>query len=171
MRLLTATLILLLIPPAPAPATGPHAPPAPLDSPLVAAARLFPGVRFHEGTRDPLLTRLAEQYASQMASIDSQSRGSGRRRAGHFGWDERYATIRRELGMRAVEVSAESWPWQAGAPIREIGAEMFRTWRQSHGPYPAADHWGVVAAPHRRYGDGLAKSRTGIWYACIIVAD
>ena len=141
------------------------------DSTMVAAAKVFPGVRFHEGVRDPLLTRLAQEYASEMASINSQSKGWGRRRQGHFGWDARYATIRSQLGMKGVEVSSETWKWQANAAMAEVGAEMFRTWRQSNGPYPYADHWGVVSKPHKRYGDGLARSRAGIWYGTIIVAD
>lgn len=148
-------------PPLPAPPTP--APPLPqADSVLVAAARIFPGVRFHEGVRDPTLTRLAQQNADQQARRGQQ---------GHYQWQQRYDQIRRQLGMRAVEVSAETWRWQANAPMAEIGVEMFRTWRQSNGPYPLADHWGVVSKPHRRYGDGLAKSRRGIWYAAVIVAD
>lgn len=128
---------------------------------LIAAAMLFPGVRFQEGERDPLLVELAQGYAEQMAAINSQSK----RGQGHFGWDARYRTIREELGMKAVEVSAESWDRQADAPMDEIGRTMFESWKASSG------HWRVVSTPHKRYGDGLAKSRRGIWYAAIIVAN
>jgi hypothetical protein len=135
------------------------------DSPLVAAAKLYPGVRFHEGVRDPLLVQLAQTYSEQMAAINSQSKGWGRRREGHFGWDARYATIRSQLGLRGVEVSAESWDRQANASPPEIGRTMFESWRASSG------HWRVVSTPHKRYGDGLAKSRRGIWFAAVIIAD
>ncbi len=171
-RTIQLTLLILLLLPAEVSAAERHiAPPAPplpapplpqADSVLVAAAKLFPGVRFHEGTRDPLLTRLAQENADQQARLGAQ---------GHYRWQQRYDQIRRQLGMRAVEVSAETWRWQANAPASEIGAEMFRTWRQSAGPYPWANHWGVVSTPHMRYGDGLAKSTRGIWYGVIIIAD
>lgn len=135
------------------------------QSPLVEAADDYPGVRFQEGTRDDLLVRLAQEYAGQMAAIDSQSKGWGRRREGHFGWDARSATIRRQLGLRGVEVSAESWDRQANAPMPEIARTMFDSWKASTG------HWKVVSTPHERYGDGLARSASGTWYAALIVAD
>jgi hypothetical protein len=134
-------------------------------SPLVQAAMEYPGVRFHEGTRDTFLVRLAQDYSEQMAAIDSQSKGWGRRRIGHFGWDARSATIRTQLGLRGVEVSAESWDRQTNAPMPEIGRTMFESWQASPG------HWRVVSTKHKRFGDGLAKSRRGIWYAAVIVAD
>lgn len=147
----------------PEPTPQPAPEPEPEKSVLVAAAERFPGVKFHHGRRSDFLVELAQGYAQYMAKLDSQ--------AGHAGWDFRYRRIWAALGMRAVEVTAESWDRQANAPMDEIGDEMFRTWRQSDGPPPKADHWGVVSEPHTLYGDGLAKSQTGIWYACIIVAD
>jgi len=127
------------------------------DSVLVTAGRHYPGVRFYEGLRDPLLVDLAQTYAEQMANINSQSN----RGEGHFGWDERRTKIRRELGLKGNEVSAEIHPWESG----ELGQNAFHDWQRSSG------HWAIVSQPHDRYGDGIAKSRQGVVYVVIIVAD
>jgi SAM-dependent methyltransferase len=132
------------------------------DSPLVQAAMLYPGVRFHEGLRDAYLVGLAEWNSKQQATYGRQD---------HYEFQRRYDDVRKTLGMRAVEVAAESWSWQSNEPMNVIAKGMFESWAQSRGPQPLADHWGVVSKPHARYGDGLARSRRGIWYATIIVAD
>jgi len=139
----------------------PVAPLPPAVSPLVAAAAIYPAAQCCEGMRDPYLVTMAQGYAEQMAHIGSQSyRGRG-----HFGWTGRHAAILRVLGMDGDEITAESWPWEGDAPMSQIARGMFDAWRQSPG------HWRIASRPHRRFGDGLAKSRRGIWYACIIVAN
>jgi len=127
------------------------------DSPLVSAARLYPGVRFHDGVRDPLLVQLAQEAADAMARRGER----GYRWDGHPGWNQRHAEIRRKLGMAGVEVSAMERPGEGD----DIAREAFHDWRQSAG------HWRVVATPHKRFGDGLARSRRGVYFAVIIVAD
>lgn len=126
-------------------------------SAMIEAADQYPGVQFHHGVRDPLLVRLAQDTADTLAR-----RGEwGYRFDGHPGWDAKYLTIRQRLGMRAVEVSAQSWPRQT------VGAErgMYDSWNASPG------HWRVVSTVHKRYGEGIARSRRGTFFAAIIVAD
>jgi hypothetical protein len=131
------------------------------ESPLIDAAKIYSGVRFQEGIRDAWLVQVAQKYSEQMAAINSQSyRGEG-----HFGVEKRYADIRQKYGMKGNEVTAESWYWKTNYPIDIIAKEMYDSWHYSSG------HWSVVSKPHKMYGDGLAKSRQGIWYATIIVAD
>jgi len=132
-----------------------------LESPLVKAAKLYNNVHFYEGQRHNLLVRLAEDYSNQMASINSQSY----RGVGHFGVEKRYAEIRNKLGLRGNEVTAESWSWKYNYPIDIIAKEMFDSWNYSSG------HWAIVSKPHKLYGDAIAKSKQGIYYATIIVAD
>lgn len=138
------------------------------ESPLVDAARIYPGVRFYEGRRDSWLTQVAQKYSEEMAAINSQSINKSWRNPmgeGHFGVEQRYADIRQKLGMKGNEVTAESWYWQSNSSMNKIAEGMFDAWKYSSG------HWNVVSKPHKLYGDGLAKSRQGIWYATIIVAD
>jgi hypothetical protein len=126
-------------------------------SAMIEAADAYPGVKFHHGERDPLLVRLAQETADTLAR-----RGEwGYRFDGHPGWDAKYQTIRKQLGMRAVEVSARSWRGQT------VGIErgMYDSWRASTG------HWRVVSTPHKRYGEGIAKSRRGTYFSAVIVAD
>lgn len=127
------------------------------DSPLVAAARLYPGVRFHEGVRDPLLVGMAQEAADAMARRGER----GYRWDGHPGWSQRHAEIRRTLRMTGVEVSAMERPGEGD----DIAREAFNDWKQVPG------HWRVVATPHKRFGDGLARSRRGVWFAAVVVAD
>lgn len=135
--------------------------PPPDESPLVAGGRLYPGVHFHEGMQDELLVSLSEDCAKLLAK-----RGpSGYRWDGHPDWDERYAKIRQQLNMRAVEVSAQADKNLADAPEAEVVKNLYDAWRLSKG------HWGVVSKPHKRFGDGLARSKGGVWYGCLIVAD
>lgn len=138
------------------------------DSELTKAAKYYPGVRYIEGQRNSLLDSLAQTYSNEMAAINSQSRNKTRRNPmgeGHFGVEARYAKIRQDLGMKGNEVTAESWYWQSNSPMNEVAKGMFDSWQQSSG------HWNVVSKPHKLYGDGLAKSKQGIWYATILVAD
>lgn len=132
------------------------------DSPLVQAAMSYPGVRFHEGQRDAFLVGLAEWNSKQQAMHGRQN---------HYEFQDRYDNVRKTLGMRAVEVTAESWSWQSNEPTNVIARGMYDSWAQSNGPYPHADHWSVVSKPHKRYGDAISKSRRGVFYATVLVAD
>ncbi len=123
---------------------------------LVAAGREYPGVRVFEGEPHELLALLAEEHAARMASTGRQ---------GHQGWPGRFSRIAREMGLKGTEICAESWYWRSHDPLETIGAEMFHSWQQSSG------HWSVASSPHRYWGAGMARSRRGIWYACVIVAD
>jgi hypothetical protein len=130
------------------------------QSPLVEAAAIYPGVRFQEGTRDAALVAMAQDAADTMARRGDRAY----RFSGHPGWDGRFRRIN-AMGLRGVEVSAFSWPDTSPEPTPEILRELFFDWQRSPG------HWRVVSTPHARYGDGLARSRTGTWFAAVIVAD
>jgi hypothetical protein len=129
----------------------------PAESVLVTAARQFDGVQFQNGLRDPYLVEEAQGYADWMATHGRQG--------GHYDWDRRYAKIKSVIRRSPVEVTAESWDRQASAPMAEIGRTMFESWKYSAG------HWRIVSTPHARYGDAISKSRRGIYYACVIVAN
>lgn len=160
-------LIAILIGQPPTPIFPPE--PSPPVPAILRAANETPGVRIQEATRDSYLREMAQDYAEQMAAINSQSKlvwRNGRRiKEGHFGVERRYADIRSTLGMKGDEVTAESWPRQRNASKVELWQEMFKSWKGSSG------HWAVVSARHDRFGDGLAMSKQGIWYACVLVAD
>jgi hypothetical protein len=130
------------------------------QSPLAEAADAYPGVRFQEGQRDAALVQMAQEAADTMARRGDRAY----RFSGHPGWDGRFRRIN-AMGLRGVEVSAFSWPDASAEPTPEILRELFYDWERSSG------HWRVVSTPHERYGDGLARSRTGTWFAAVIVAD
>lgn len=135
--------------------------PPPDESPLVIGARLYPGVRFHEGIRDDLLVRLAED-CSRMLALGGPRKY---RIDGHPQWNERYVKIRNELGLKAVEVTAQADASLANAPEEAVVRNLYDAWKQSSG------HWRAVSRKHKLYGDGVAQSNGGIWYGTIIVAD
>lgn len=127
------------------------------DSVLVEAAKRFPGVRFHEGSRDDLLVGLAQDCADLLAR-----RGQWLYwRNGHPGWNDRFAEIHSKLGMSGVEVTAMERPGEGD----DVCHEAFYDWERSSG------HWRVVSTPHAKYGDALASTKSGIWFAVIICAD
>ena len=131
------------------------------DSPLVAAAKKYPGVMFHRGQRDQFLVELSQECADLMAR-------NGERyywRDGHPSWNSRYHKIRSRLGMTGVEVTAFSWPDKSEGATSEITSGLFYDWQRSSG------HWRVVSKTHKRFGDALARSSNGVWYACVIVAN
>ena len=133
----------------------------PDESPLVAAARTYPGVRFQEGVRDPLLVSMAEDCADLLAARGTQ----GYRRDGHPAWDERYGKIWEKLRMKPVEVTAQADRNLTNAPLVDVATNMYDAWQQSEG------HWEVIEEPHARYGDAMAKGTEGVWFGCIITAD
>lgn len=130
------------------------------DSPLVAAGKAYPGVRCFEGERDAVLVESAQWCADKLAAAGER----GYWRDGHPNWETRYHAIRNEIGMRPVEVSAMS---SATSPelTDAIARDMYYDWQRSSG------HWRVVSQPHKRYGEGVARSRTNRWFSVVIVAD
>lgn len=130
------------------------------QSPLSEAADDYPGVRFQEGQRDDALVRMAQDAADLLARRGNR----GFWRDGHPGWDGRFRRIN-GMGLRGVEVTAFSWPDTAPEPTPEILKELYYDWQRSPG------HWRVISTRHERYGDGLARSSSGTWYAAVIVAD
>lgn len=134
--------------------------PPPEESPLVAGARLYPGVQFQEGVRDDYLVNMAQVCSELLAKKGPKVY----RRDGHPNWEARYQTLRK-LGLRAVEVTAQADASLANASEEAIVQNLYDAWKQSSG------HWRVISKTHQRYGDGLARSAGGIWYGTIIVAD
>ena len=98
------------------------------------------------------LQRAAENQAKYQASIRVQ---------GHFGWNERYQQLRKELpGFHFVEIVNESWP---GQDVNAAAAEMYRSWKYSSG------HWSVIDGECKIYGLAMERGKNGTWYACEIV--
>ncbi|MFA5056499.1 MAG: thioredoxin family protein [Opitutaceae bacterium] len=103
------------------------------------------------------LCSFAQSHANYQAEADKQ---------GHQNFDQRRQQMLNSIGPGDYrEICAESWPRQAEDPPAELWAEMFDCWRQSPG------HWSVASRKHSEYGSGMARSRRGVWYACIITRD
>lgn len=131
------------------------------DSVLVAGGRVYPGVKCLDGLRDPFLVEQAQSAANILAANGERAYWTD----GHPGWDSRFRLISSTLGMGVSEVTAFSWPDSSEKPTPEIVSGLYYDWQRSPG------HWSVVSRPHKRFGDGIARSRNGIWYSTIIVAD
>lgn len=119
---------------------------------LVAASLMDDRVRCFQCRRDELLTKLAEGHAEYMAKTGVQ---------GHQNFQARYDQIRKELGLRATEICAESWSWET--TVEDAARSMFDSWQRSDG------HWKVCAGEWDCYGAAMAKGRR-VWYGCVIVA-
>jgi hypothetical protein len=102
------------------------------------------------------LRMLAEKHARSMAT---------RRHQDHKDWDNgrqmgRFWDIQIEMpGVEAREICAESWP---GDSVKEAAAGCWDEWKTSPG------HWSVANGKPDLYGVGMARSRKGIYYICII---
>lgn len=123
---------------------------------LIQAGSAFPGAHVCESEPHDLLMRLAREHSQYQAERQTQ---------GHQGFQQRFETIYRELGLYAAEICAETWDRQEFDKPLEIGTEMFRCWKGSPG------HWRVASERHRWFGASVARGMNGIWYATIIVAD
>jgi len=135
------------------------------ESPLVSAARLYSGVEFYNGKREALLVDLAQQTVDTLASQNMHKYWPGRGGDGHPDWDRKRIIISNKFGMKGVEVTAISWPYKSEKITAEITRGLFYDWQRSAG------HWNVISKQHEIYGDAVARSNSGIWYGCIIVAD
>lgn len=125
---------------------------------LIKGGQKFPGARVCFSTPHPILMELASRHAQYMASTRTQ---------GHQNFNARFQEAVGRLGdvYTAKEICAESWPWQANASMDVLGWEMFKCWRQSAG------HWSVAGNQFKYFGAAMARGTSGIWYACIIVAN
>lgn len=123
---------------------------------LIAAGQAFPGAEAACSPVHPLLMRLAVGYARWMAWYGKQG--------GHRDFQVRFDQVNEELGLHAVEITAETWSWQRDLPLLEVGAEMWKCWSQSEG------HWRVASARHKFIGAEMLMGRK-LWFACVIVAD
>ena len=133
----------------------------PKDSSLLSMAKIYPGVQFYNGERNDYLVSLAEQCAQLMA----KNGVSKYWRDGHPDWNSRFFSIRNNLGLTGVEVTAFSWPRASNEINTDITRGLFYDWQRSPG------HWNVVSNNHTMFGEATAKSSNGVWYGCIICAD
>jgi len=124
---------------------------------LIDGGNQFEGARVQKSEPHKILVEAAEAHAQYQASVDVQ---------GHQRWEYRRQELATVLpGYHFTEIAAESWPWQVNDSMSALGYEMFNCWSQSSG------HWSVASKKHKFWGGAMAKSRSGIWYACIIVAN
>lgn len=129
----------------------------PSQTGLIEAGKVFLGAHVCESEVHPLLMEMATRHANYQASHQQQ---------GHQLFSQRVDELSRTMGSYAyAEIAAESWNWQVNDTMLELGAEMFKCWKQSPG------HWDVASKKHRYMGGDVAKGNNGIWYACIITAD
>lgn len=124
---------------------------------LLDEGRVYPGAHVGESEQHPLLVELAKGHAHYMARYNQQ---------GHQHYQARYDQVARDLGMQANEICAESWPWEANASLQDLAKSMFKAWA-----YWPRGHWDVAKVKHRYAGAWMAKGSSGVWYACILVAD
>lgn len=108
----------------------------------------------------PFLQELATGHARWMAT---------RGRGGHQGWDTRrgrFERIQAEFGLvLANEIVAYSSTLLVRAPAEACADNIWATFRDSPG------HWELASQPHRLVGLEMARSRRGIYYACLIAVD
>ncbi len=135
---------------------------------IAAAASPSDEANSYDSPPHKALDQLAEEYAQQMADIQSQSRG----RDGHFGWDvRRRKALAATGGSYAAEISAETWPGQSNLSWEDQWEEFAKDWRQSRGQGGGANHWSIAGVKHKWIGTGSACGRNGTWYGCLIAVD
>lgn len=124
---------------------------------LIEAGKGFPGAHVQESEIHLLLLEMANRHANYQALHDKQ---------GHQLFQQRVEELYRTLGKyEYAEIAAESWVRQINDTPLELGIEMFVSWKQSPG------HWNVASKKHKFMGGDMAKSKSGVWYACILIAD
>jgi len=125
---------------------------------MIEAGKAYPGAHVCESRMHPILMEMATRQARYQSHRCAQ---------GHKYWQQRYEELQRTFGsnFRFAEICAESWPEQSNDSMKELGWEMFKSWKRSSG------HWSVACKKHDYFGVNMAQGKNGIWYACIVVAD
>jgi SAM-dependent methyltransferase len=131
------------------------------DSVLLACAKSYPGARFYRGERNNYLVAMAQETAEELARDGERAY----RWDGHPDWEQRFHEIRATLGLTGCEISARSWPTTSAELTSQIAYQLLYDWERSAG------HWQVISESHTMFGEGTARSRTGVWYAVVVVAD
>jgi len=131
------------------------------DSVLLACAKTYPGARFYRGERNAYMVGLAQEAAETLAEAGEQAYW----RDGHPDWERKFHAIRATLGLTGKEVSARSWPTASTELTPAIAYQLIHDWETSSG------HWQIISESHTMFGEGAARSRTGVWYGVVIVAD
>lgn len=127
------------------------------QSGLIEAGKNFAGAHVCESEWHTALAAMATRHALYQASHNQQ---------GHQLFDSRVAELRKTMSNSSfAEIAAESWGRQKDESKLVLGEEFFKCWRASKG------HWSVASKKHAFFGGDMAMSASGIWYACIIVAD
>jgi hypothetical protein len=74
--------------------------------------------------------------------------------------------IKAATGLIPTEICAESWPWETEWSELKLWEAAMRDWRMAGG-----GHWAVASRAHKWMGAAMAKSKSGRWYFCVLVAD
>lgn len=129
----------------------------PTQEGLIKAGKVYPGAHVCESALHPKLMEMATRHANYQADHNTQ---------GHQLFDQRVNELFKTMGRYTyAEIAAESWKRQENDSMLVLGNEMFRCWEQSPG------HWSVASKKSLYYGADMAKGSSGVWYACILVAD
>jgi len=124
---------------------------------LIEAGKGFNGAHVQESEIHPLLMGMATRHANYQALHNTQ---------GHQLFQQRVTELQQTMGQYVyAEIVAESWVRQVNDTPLELGTEMFRCWEKSSG------HWSVASKKHKYFGADMAKGKSGVWYACVLVAD
>lgn len=124
---------------------------------LSVAANAFEGVQVHKSQWSGVLADSAEENSKLCARFG---------RGGHHQWTKRFnALVDTGIAHTFAEINAESWKSQENNNPVQLWTEAFKCWRQSPG------HWSVASVTHKMFGASLARSKGGIWYMTIVVAD
>lgn len=123
---------------------------------IIQQGRRWQILSLRTGRQHPVLQRLAERHAAEMARQGYQS---------HQGYEARFSELYRQLPdcHDFAEVVNESW---AGQREQTAAWEMFNSWQQSPG------HWSQVHGRCAFWGYAMAYcQRNQTWYACGLFAQ
>ena len=124
---------------------------------LFIAGQSFPGSRVCLSRPNGSLMDVAQRHSVYQAALQ---------RCGHQLWGPRQRELRWRVGPYVFEeVVAESWPNQEHLSPIDLGRSIFSEWQKN----PV--DWKIVSRTSRFFGYGIAKAESGIFYACVIVAN
>ena len=112
--------------------------------------------------RHPQLDAYAAAHARWMAEHDHQGHDEGQRRP----WSKRRAEIVQTTKLQVEEILTESWPEQADFTEAELWECAMVDWKAAGG-----GHWAIASVAHRWIGAAMARSKSGRWFFCVLVAD